>query len=224
MARGLGKIFGFEFPENFRYPYISRSITEFWRRWHITLSGWFREYVYIPLGGNRRGRARTYLNLLAVWSLTGLWHGAGINFLAWGLYFFVVLALEKALLKKYLERAPRILSFSYTAILVLFGWAIFACDGESVPISAAEYIGQMLGVGCRFVNNDAKGELLRNLPFLAVLAVSSTPLLARILARLENKSETRHAALTGALVIFSLLLCTAYLADSGYNPFLYFRF
>lgn len=224
MARGLGKIFGFEFPENFRYPYISRSISEFWRRWHITLSSWFREYVYIPLGGNRRGRARTYLNLLAVWSLTGLWHGAGANFLAWGLYFFVIISLEKAFVARLLDKAPRAISFAYTAALVLFGWAIFACDGESVPITATAYVGQMLGVGCPLANGDTASELLRVLPFLAVLGVSSTPLLSTLFARLAKRRESAHAALSGALAVLSLLICTAYLADSGYNPFLYFRF
>ena len=132
MAIGLGKLFGFSFPENFRYPYVARSITDFWRRWHITLSSWFREYVYIPLGGNRHGRLRMYRNLLITWALTGLWHGASWNFLAWGLYFFAILALEKAVLARLLARLPRPWQHVYALMLILFGWLIFAYDGSGV--------------------------------------------------------------------------------------------
>lgn len=224
MARGLGKIFGFEFPENFRYPYVSKSITEFWRRWHITLSSWFREYVYIPLGGNRRGRARTYLNLLLTWLLTGAWHGASLNFLLWGLYFFVVLALEKAFLLKLLKRAPSLLSHAYAIFFILVGWLIFACDGYLSGTQTLAYFGQMMGVGARFINNDVLFELKRLLPYFAVMAVGATPLPSRMLARFADKCPVAGRTLQNALALASIMLCTAYIAGSGYNPFLYFKF
>ena len=221
MARGLGRLFGFEFPENFRYPYISRSITEFWRRWHITLSSWFREYVYIPLGGNRRSTARTYLNLLAVWSLTGIWHGASLNFLFWGLYFFAVLFLEKLFILKILKKMPSFAGHIYSLFLILIGWLIFASDGLSHPLS---YFLCLFGVGCPLFNNDAIYEFSRNLPFLLIMAVGCTPLPTRIFEKLRNKSERWSIAVRNVLAVLSFLLCTCYLADSGYNPFLYFRF
>ncbi len=224
MARGLGKIFGFEFPENFNYPYISRSITEFWRRWHITLSSFFREYVYIPLGGNRRGRGRMYLNLLVVWALTGLWHGASVNFLLWGLYFFVLLALEKAFLLKCLERLPRALSHIYALVFILFGWLIFASDGTLTAAEGWRYFLECLGVGCPLYNRDALYELRRNLPFLAILSLASTPALARLLKRAALRRPIAVRAVCNSLVIAALLICTAYTVASGYNPFLYFKF
>ena len=214
-------MFGFEFPDNFRYPYISRSITEFWRRWHITLSSWFREYVYIPLGGNRCTRGRMYLNLLAVWSLTGIWHGAGFNFLLWGLYFFVILAVEKAFLGRVLDRLPRILSHLYAVLFIAVGWFIFAADGIA-DVSA--YLGQMVGIGCELSNTDATYELLRNLPFLAIMAVGATPLPHLLMERFVKAHPRAGSAARSALAFALLVLSTCYLADSGYNPFLYFRF
>ncbi len=224
MARGLGKIFGFEFPENFNYPYISRSITEFWRRWHITLSSWFREYVYIPLGGNRKGKGRMYLNLLCVWALTGAWHGASLNFLAWGLYFFAVLAVEKAFLYRRLCAAPRFLSHAYTSLMILVGWLIFAADGTLTPLGAANWFLQLFGVGCSFANIDVLFELVRNLPYLAIMSVAATPLAANKMRSLEHKHTLPTRVLCNALCVLSLIACTVYLADSGYNPFLYFKF
>ncbi len=224
MARGLGKVFGFEFPENFRYPYISRSITEFWRRWHITLSAFFREYVYIPLGGNRRGQRRMYLNLLVVWLLTGVWHGASINFLLWGLYFFVLLAIEKAFLLKRLERAPRVLSHLYALIFIFVGWLIFASDGSTVMASAGEYFLQLLGVGCPIFTHDVLFELWRNLPYLAIMAFCATPIAARSMRAFEKRHPSAVPWLCNALSLVLFLLCNVYLADSGYNPFLYFKF
>lgn len=221
MARGLGRLFGFEFPENFRYPYISRSITDFWRRWHITLSSWFREYVYIPLGGNRRSSARTYLNLLAVWSLTGIWHGASLNFLLWGLYFFAVLLMEKLFVLKILKKAPALAGHIYSLFLILIGWLIFAADALERPLS---YLLCMFGVGCPLFDGDAIYELSRNLPFLLIMAVGCTPLPARAFERLKSKREGLSVAVKNTLSVLSFLLCTCYLADSGYNPFLYFRF
>jgi alginate O-acetyltransferase complex protein AlgI len=220
MAVGLGRILGFTFPENFRYPYVSRSITEFWRRWHITLSSWFREYVYIPLGGNRRGRARTYLNLLAVWSLTGLWHGASVNFLLWGLYFFLILWMEKAFLLRILSRLPVLLQHGYALALILGGWLIFAADGtrELLPL-----LSLLLGKG-PFANEGSLYELQRLFPLLLLLTVGATPLPKRLFGRWEDRLPTLWGVLRTALSLGGLLLSTAYLADSGYNPFLYFRF
>ncbi len=224
MARGLGKIFGFEFPENFNYPYISRSITEFWRRWHITLSSWFREYVYIPLGGNRRGRSRMYFNLLCVWALTGLWHGASLNFLIWGLYFFLLLVLEKAFLLSALNRAPRAVGRCYAAAFVLVGWLIFACDGTLTLSEGWQFFLQMLGVGCPIVTKDALFELWRNLPYLAIMAMGATPLPAKILNTFCRRRHMAGQVLCNVLAVLCFVLCNIYLADAGYNPFLYFKF
>ncbi len=220
MAVGLGRILGFDFPENFRYPYTSRSITEFWRRWHITLSSWFREYVYIPLGGNRRGRGRTYLNLLIVWSLTGLWHGASLNFLLWGLYFFVILVLEKTFLLSALNRVPSVVCHGYALALILVGWFIFASDGTRETLSLLP----LLFGKASFSDGWVRYELLRSLPLLLMMALGATPLPRRWWNALEKKLPLLSASLRIALCLGSLILCTAYLADSGYNPFLYFRF
>ncbi len=224
MARGLGRIFGFEFPQNFNYPYVSRSITEFWRRWHITLSSWFREYVYIPLGGNRRGRGRMYINLLVTWLLTGLWHGGSFNFLLWGLYFFVLLAVEKLFLLRLLERTPSFWGHFYALVFILIGWLIFASDGTLTVSGALSYFGQMFGVGAPLWNNDALFELWRNMIFLGIMAVAATPL-AKVAAHRFSKAYPRTARMCfNALALVSLVISTAYLADSSYNPFLYFRF
>ncbi|MCI8589307.1 MAG: MBOAT family protein [Clostridiales bacterium] len=217
MAIGLGSILGFHFPENFRYPYTSRSITDFWRRWHITLSTWFREYVYIPLGGNRKGKGRTYFNLFVVWFLTGLWHGASWNFIGWGLYFCFLLILEKAFLLKILDRIPRVFSHLYALFFILIGWLIFiACDLPN-PIAYAKglFVGPLW-------SGTVVYDLVRSLVFLAILCIASTPLPKRIWDRLEQKLGMH---LPGTLLCPpALLLCTAYLVDSSYNPFLYFRF
>ena len=222
MAIGLGKIFGFDFPENFNYPYISRSVGEFWRRWHITLSSFFKEYVYIPLGGNRRGAARTYLNLLVVWSLTGLWHGAAPNFLLWGLYYFALLTLEKAILGRLLEKAPRILGHLYSIAAIVFGWVIFAAD--TMKGGAFSYFLRMLGVGAAtfFGGSDAY-ELTRNAILLSIMTLAATPLPKRVFGRLF-KTESSRALAENVLSLASFFLCTARLVSSGYNPFLYFRF
>jgi len=224
MARGLGKIFGFEFPENFRYPYTSKSITEFWRRWHITLSSWFREYVYIPLGGNRRGRGRMYFNLLITWLLTGIWHGAGLGFLAWGLYFFLLLTVEKAFLLRYLEKCPTALRHAYALFFILVGWLIFESGGTLAYGETVEFFGQMLGIGCPLWSSDVRFELLRNLPFLCVMAVGSTSLPSRLCKRLSERYPKVHVSAVSIGAVMLLLLCTCYIAASGYNPFLYFRF
>lgn len=220
MAVGLGRILGFEFPENFRYPYVARSITEFWRRWHITLSSFFREYVYIPLGGNRKGRLRTYLHLLAVWSLTGLWHGASLNFLWWGLYFFVLLCLEKAFLLRFLERLPALLRHAYALLFIFLGWFIFASDGTREPLSLLS----LFSWGTPFADGWILYELRQCALFLCVLALGATPLPKRICRALTEHRPRLLATARTVLCLGSLILCTADLVSSGYNPFLYFRF
>lgn len=217
MAIGLGKVMGFTFPENFNYPYISRSITDFWRRWHITLSTWFREYVYIPLGGNRRGRVRVFFNLFAVWFLTGLWHGASWNFVLWGLYFWLILVLEKAFLLKFFKRIPTFFSHVYSLFFIVFGWFIFiSCDLAS-PMA---YLGAMFSAP--FTVEAVTYDAVRNIVFLLILCVASTPLPKAIYD--ANKEKTAFRAVMAVLCPLSLILCIAYLVDSSYNPFLYFRF
>lgn len=224
MAVGLGRIFGFEFPTNFRYPYLSRSITEFWRRWHITLSSWFREYVYIPLGGNRKGKWRTYRNLLITWALTGLWHGAEWNFLWWGLYFFVLLSLEKAFLGKRLERCPSVIRHGYALFFILLGWLIFASDG-TLPLGGLSLFGSLFGIGCASLSDAlVRYEAIRFLPLLCMMIVGATPIPRKLFYAVLGDRPTAAGAVRAFLCAASLLICTAYLVDSGYNPFLYFRF
>ena len=217
MAIGLGHIMGFDFPENFNYPYISKSITDFWRRWHITLSTWFREYVYIPLGGNRQGRKRTFINLFTVWFLTGLWHGASWNFVLWGLYFFLLLVIEKAFLNRILQKLPTVISHVYSLIFIVFGWFIFiACDLEN-PM---QYLSAMFST--TLVSGEAIYNTMRCILFLIILIFASTPLPKRIFEKAE-KTQYGKIIITVLLPII-FLLCTSYLVDSSYNPFLYFRF
>ena len=217
MAIGLGRIIGFKFPENFNYPYISKSITDFWRRWHITLSTWFREYVYIPLGGNRKGKGRTFLNLLIVWFLTGLWHGASWNFVLWGLYFAVILIIEKAFLGGLLDKLPGFISHLYAIALILFGWFIFIwCDLEA----PREYLSAMFGG--QLVSPIAIYDLMRGILFLCILIIASTKLPYKMYCRLKDNAI--FATIWCTVLPLVLLLCIAYLVDSSYNPFLYFRF
>lgn len=220
MAIGLGKMMGFTFRENFYYPYTSRSITDFWRRWHISLSTWFREYVYIPLGGNRRGKARTFFNLFAVWFLTGLWHGASWNFILWGLYYWVILMLEKAFLLKALDKAPKIVSHIYSLVLILFGWWLFVFDDMTVGVG---YLKTMFGASGIFTDGTVTFTLISNLLLLVILAAASTPLPKKLYYRLYEKNKWTRWVLA-LLKTAALVVCTAYLVNSSYNPFLYFRF
>ncbi|MCD8016734.1 MAG: MBOAT family protein [Oscillospiraceae bacterium] len=217
MAIGLGRMLGFEFAENFSYPYLSHSVTEFWRRWHISLGSWFRDYVYIPLGGNRLGLARQLVNILVVWTLTGFWHGANWTFLLWGLYYALLLIIEKAFLLRRLERAP-VLGHIYTLLAAVFGWVLFQLD--SLP-EAAAYCGAMLGFG----SGAACAEdifYLRSYAVTFIVAIAAaTPLGSRIFAKLPPRVKSAAAPVLTALV---LLLSTAYFVDATYNPFLYFRF
>lgn len=222
MAVGMGKMLGFHFPENFNLPYIAKSISDFWRRWHITLGTWFREYVYIPLGGNRKGKWRTVFNLLVVWTLTGFWHGASWNFLLWGLYFGVLIVLERLFLGRVLEKLPGVVRIVYTFLLVLFGWILF--EFESVP-EAFQYFLAMFGAnGTAFIDTTFSYLFSANVLLLLVAIVISTGLVKRIYEFLgERKSiVVRVAVPVCSILVF--LLCTAYLVDATYNPFLYFRF
>ena len=220
MAIGLGKILGFRFLENFNYPYISKSITEFWCRWHISLSSWFREYLYIPLGGNRVSKGRMYLNLFIVWFLTGFWHGSGWTFILWGLYYFALLAIEKAFLGKWIEKLPSIFRHLYTMVAVVFGWLLFASPDIS---SCFAYLKTMFGLGAGFANGLDLYELARNLIFAAIAVVGATPLPKKLFMKLYKKSAATSAlAVVGSVAL--LLLVVAYLVDSSFNPFLYWSF
>ena len=222
MAIGLGRMFGFEFTENFRYPYQSDSITEFWRRWHITLSTWFREYVYIPLGGNRKGKGRQILNLFIVWFLTGFWHGAAWQFLFWGLYYFVLLVVEKLFLYKWLQKLPKVLRHIYALIVVLFGWVVFACADLGTAIGMYK---NMLGFGGVFADKAALFFLASAAVLLAVCAIGSTEAPKKLALKLESKLPSQVGPYVRYVTaIFILLVCVAFLVADSYNPFLYFRF
>ena len=222
MAIGLGKMFGFDYPENFKYPYISTSITEFWRRWHITLSSFFRDYVYIPLGGNRVGIPRQILNLLIVWGLTGLWHGASWNFVLWGLYYFFFLCLEKFILKKFFAKIPSPIRWLYSMSVVLVGWMIFYFDDFQTLITAFSVAFGHAGNAC----TDPVSETLviNNVPFILIAAIASTPVLNVIRRLVEKSSPLTESILRIVYNIVMLILCVASLVGSTYNPFLYFRF
>jgi len=219
MATGLGRMLGFEFMPNFNYPYISRSITEFWRRWHISLSTWFREYLYIPLGGNRCSKPRWMFNLLVVWAATGIWHGASWNYLLWGLYFFVLLMIEKFFLLEKLKKVPAVVSHVYTMALVLVSWAIFAIEDFS---HLTAYLKVMFGLGgVPLTDGSFIYYLTGFLPILCAAGVASTPLGVTVFKKLPEKVRQVSGVV---LVLAGLLVCTAYLVDGTYNPFLYFRF
>lgn len=221
MAIGLGKMMGFHFPENFNYPYLSKSISEFWRRWHMTLGAWFRSYVYIPLGGNRKGMGRTVLNLAVVWFLTGVWHGSSWNFILWGTLYGVVIILEKLFLGKLLAKLPAALGWLYTMLLVVLGWVLFA----SADLSAAfGYMGAMFGGSGILCDNTALYLLLNYGVLLVVGVFAATDAWKVMVERLTARLPIAVAYATPVLKIGVLLLCIAYLSDASYNPFLYFNF
>ncbi len=217
MARGLGRMLGFEFLINFDYPYISRSVTEFWRRWHISLSTWFREYVYIPLGGNRKGLPRQILNLLIVWGLTGLWHGASWNFLLWGLYYGLLLIIEKVILLRVLKKTPRPVCHVYTLLIVLMGWALFYFEDMGALGAFFARAFSFAATGTAAVNT-----ILAYVPLFLVAAVAATPLGAWLWGKLGQKTWARYAGIAVAAVL--MLLCVTALVSQSYNPFIYFRF
>lgn len=222
MAIGLMAIFGFEIPENFRYPYESKSITEFWRRWHISLGTWFKEYVYIPLGGSRKGSAHTFLNIFVVWFLTGLWHGASVNFALWGLYFCFFLIMEKTWLLKLLEKIPRVFSHIYTLIVVYFGWMLFAWEdihGHRVYIKA---MAGMTNAG--MVSRESLYLLTSNVVLLVIMVIGCTSLPKRLVTKYVKKDGIATSLCMSVYVAVILFLSIAYLVNGTYNPFLYFRF
>ena len=222
MAIGLMAIFGFEIPENFRYPYESKSITEFWRRWHISLGTWFKEYVYIPLGGSRKGSVRTFFNIFVVWFLTGLWHGASVNFTLWGLYFCFFLIMEKTWFLKFLEKIPRVFSHIYTLIVVYFGWMLFAWEdihGHRV------YLKAMVGMTeTGMVSRESLYLLASNALLLVIMAIGCTSLPKRLTEKWIKKDGIATSLCMSVYVAVILLLSIAYLVNGTYNPFLYFRF
>ena len=219
MAIGLGKMFGFNFLENFNYPYISKSITEFWRRWHISLGTWFKEYVYIPMGGNRKGLIRQIFNILIVWMLTGLWHGASWNFVIWGLYFGLILVLEKAFLLKILQKTHAFFAHLYSLLLIIFGWVIFECGTTSEIIC---FFKGMFGIGVSLWNEETTYILCNSLLIFILAAICSTQIGKSIKEKLSGKFKNDYWKC--ATVAILLLLSVMFLAGDSYNPFLYFRF
>ena len=220
MAIGLGKMLGFTFLENFNYPYIAKSITDFWRRWHISLSIWFKEYVYIPLGGNRHGMLRTIINISIVWALTGFWHGASWNFLWWGVYFGFILIMEKLFLLKLLKRCPSFIQHGYTLILVLISWVLFAILDPTIMV---EYLKIMFNLtGASLYNSTSLYQLANYAILFVILFIAATPL-AKHLYNQWLMIE-RFSYLIPVVVLMLLVICTMYIVDASYNPFLYFRF
>lgn len=219
MACGLGNMLGFEFLKNFNYPYISKSITDFWRRWHISLSTWFKEYVYIPLGGNRKGVKRQIFNLMIVWGLTGLWHGASWNFLLWGLYYGVLLILEKFVLKRFLDKLPSFFQHFYTLIIVIIGWGLFYFTDLA---QLGTFLTDLFNFGNGIIGSQAFNLFVSYLPVLIVAGIASTPLASKLYSKVSN---TKHIWILEVLFcVVILAISTASLVDQSYNPFLYFRF
>ena len=219
MAVGLGKMLGFEFVQNFNFPYKAVSITDFWRRWHISLSSWFRDYVYIPLGGNRKGTLRTIFNIFVVWSLTGLWHGAAWNFIAWGMFYGVLLILEKYVLKNVLERVPLIFRHIGTLIVVMIGWVFFSSENMT---QATDFIGALAGFGNgSFIDSQAMYLLSENAFPIFAMGLSA----AGVFEMISTREETRvYKALKCVVYLVIFILCITFLVSETYNPFLYFRF
>ena len=223
MAIGLGDIFGFSFPENFNYPMIFKTATEFWRRWHMTLGTWFREYIYFPMGGSRVKPARHILNLITVWFVTGMWHGAEYNFILWGLYYCVLLILEKFFCGKYLERS-KILSHIYFAIITVCGFMLF--HTEDLSLLPAR-LGELIGMGTTgFTDTVSTFYVTSYLPTVIIAIIGATPLVKKLGEYLRVRAKLANAALIGTQICAyaMLVLSTAYLIDGSYNPFLYFRF
>ena len=219
MACGLGNMLGFEFLKNFDYPYISKSVTEFWRRWHISLSTWFKEYVYIPLGGNRKGVKRQVINLLIVWGLTGIWHGASWNFVLWGLYYGIMLIVEKFLLKKLLDKLPSFVQHIYTIFIIIIGWGLFYFTDMS---QLGAFLINLFDFSKGICGEQALTLILQYLPVLLAAGFASTPVATKLYKKIENKKHIWILQTLFCAVI--LVLCTASLVSSSYNPFLYFRF
>ena len=223
IAIGLGKMLGFNFPENFNYPYMAKSITDFWRRWHMTLSSWFRDYVYIPLGGNKKGVLKQIRNILIVWSLTGLWHGASWNFIVWGLYFGILLILEKFILKKYFSDVPKFIKGIYTLFLVMISFVIFQGDNLSNDFNI---IKGLFGLnGELFINNVTLYYLKGYVLFIVLGVIGATNYVKNLVIKISNGKDKKIINILEPIYLLILLIIvTMYLIDSSYNPFLYFRF
>lgn len=213
MAIGLGKIFGFDFLENFNFPYISKSITEFWRRWHMSLGIWFRDYVYIPLGGNRVSKLKWFRNIFIVWFLTGFWHGASFNFILWGLYFGFILMLEKLFILNILDKLPNLFKHIYTLFLVVIGFVIFdISDFKDI----FDYLNAMFNINNNFIDSTFIYYLVPNITLLIISIIASTPIIKTIL--------DKNIYIRFVVIILGFILCVSFLVDSSFNPFLYFRF
>ena len=227
MAIGLGKMFGFDFLENFNYPYISQSVSEFWRRWHISLGSWFRDYVYIPLGGNRVSPIKQYRNLFIVWSLTGIWHGANWTFMAWGLYYGILIALEKAFLDKLLKKLPQVFRHIYLVLIVMIGWVFFRAENITQAIDFIKVLG---GIGANGIYNNSFISYINESGFIVILAIIfSMPILPKIKSMLELKHkklvESKFIYVAHSTCLMSIMfIIVVILVNSTYNPFLYFRF
>ena len=222
MARGLGKMFGFDIRRNFNYPYMAKGITEFWRRWHISLGSWFKEYLYIPLGGSRLGRLKQYRNLFIVWLLTGFWHGASWNFIFWGLYFGLFVTLEKVFLLRWLANRSKFWGHLYTLVVVIVGWVFFEFENLWQGLA---YLQIMFGLAAyQLIDHQAIYYLYTNAFLLVSLAVCATPLLKNLLLSWQEKAKLLPDVVMPVLYSLLLFFCTAYLVNLSYNPFLYFRF
>ena len=213
MAIGLGKIFGFDFLENFNFPYISKSITEFWRRWHISLGLWFRDYVYIPLGGNKVSKLKWFRNIFIVWFLTGLWHGASFNFILWGLYFGFILILEKLFILNILNKLPNFFKHTYTLLLVIIGFVFFEIENLK---DIFNYFNAMFNLNNKFIDSTFIYYLTPNITLIIISIISSTPLIKNIL--------DKNIYIRFIFIILGFILSVSFLVDSSFNPFLYFRF
>lgn len=224
MAIGLGRIFGFNFPENFNYPYISKSITEFWRRWHISLSTWFKDYVYIPLGGNRDGKYKQIRNILIVWLLTGIWHGANWTFLIWGLLFGIILIIEKIFLNKFMEKLPSFIRRIYVLFIVMILFIIFNSDNMQVALTNIKGLFGMNGEV--FINDYTLHYLKSYLPILIIALFGATPFIKTLIDKLRKNRYVNNIIniLEPIFIVMILFVVTSYLIDNSYNPFLYFRF
>ena len=224
MAIGLGKIFGFDFLENFNYPYISKSITEFWRRWHISLGTWFKDYVYIPLGGSREGTKKLIRNILIVWALTGIWHGASWNFIIWGLYFGIILLIEKLFLKKYIEKLPEFIQRIYVLFIVMISFIIF--NANNMKEAWMNIIGLFGLNGEKIINKFTLYYLKNYLVVIIIAIIASTPIIKNLIKKLKQNSKINKIIniLEPILIVFILIIITSYAVDNSYNPFLYFRF
>ena len=221
MAIGMGKMLGFNFPQNFNYPYMSKSVSEFWRRWHITLGSWFKEYVYFPLGGSRCSKLKTVRNLLIVWLLTGLWHGASFNFLLWGLWFGALIVIEHLWLGRLLKRLPGAVSWLYTSSAVLFGWVLF----DTATLSDAwSYFAAMFGGGGSFADYGTLAIISESAISFALCIFFAYDAVSNYISRIGGDNSRVVVVLRPLVTCALLIACTSYLVNSGYNPFLYFNF